>query len=392
MPKVHAGRRRHVRQGPPRPPCRDHARRDQRRPARRRDARAADHLHGDGADDPARHRREPARCRGARPGSRASGSSSPCRSTTGRRARCSSATSRPRRRARRSASARRWRRSPTSRSTCGRRRRAAPGSDGRLRSPEGRRRRNGRPRREGAGRAVGACGTSRNSCSGVLARLDTRPTRRRRSVSLLAPPSLVEFRRASPKPGGGGTEPGCGRSPTLNGRQRRASRSPAGAGRAAADGCVSALAHAGAAALLIVARPAGSRRPRRPADGDDDLPRRRPAGPRSGGMTAIGGRARAGRRAARGAEAARAGPAAGRERRRMTVPAPDAPRRRPGADVKQAPDDARGTTPTRGAEVTRGTAVAETGVRGRASACRPAAARVRIGSTSAISAVRTTSR
>ena len=38
----------------------DLARRDQRRAAGRRDAGAADHLHGDRADDPARHRRETA--------------------------------------------------------------------------------------------------------------------------------------------------------------------------------------------------------------------------------------------------------------------------------------------------------------------------------------------
>jgi TonB family protein len=88
-------------------------------------------------------------------------------------------------------------------------------------------------------------------------------------------------------------------------------------------------------------------------------------GPRSGGLNSIGQRpvqALAPPEAPKRPEpvrppAARAAP--------MTVPAPDAPRRRAGADVKQAPQDARGTTPTRGAEVTRGAAIAETGVRGQ---------------------------
>jgi TonB family protein len=47
----------------------------------------------------------------------------------------------------------------------------------------------------------------------------------------------------------------------------------------------------------------------------------------------------------------------------MTIPERGA-RAVTGADVKQAPPDARGKTPTKGAETSPGTAVAETGVRG----------------------------
>jgi TonB family protein len=50
----------------------------------------------------------------------------------------------------------------------------------------------------------------------------------------------------------------------------------------------------------------------------------------------------------------------------MTVPTPDARRQRAAAstDVKQAPDQARGRTPTRGAQTSAGNAVAVTGARG----------------------------
>jgi TonB family protein len=50
----------------------------------------------------------------------------------------------------------------------------------------------------------------------------------------------------------------------------------------------------------------------------------------------------------------------------MTVPAPNArPARAPRAPVKEAPPDARGTTPTRGAETRPGSTVSDTGVRGQ---------------------------
>ena len=50
----------------------------------------------------------------------------------------------------------------------------------------------------------------------------------------------------------------------------------------------------------------------------------------------------------------------------MTLPEKNAkPQKSPPAPVKQAPDDARGHTPTRGAEARAGTAAAETAVRGQ---------------------------
>lgn len=51
----------------------------------------------------------------------------------------------------------------------------------------------------------------------------------------------------------------------------------------------------------------------------------------------------------------------------MTMPLPNArpSRTTPSAPVKQAPDDARGRTPTRGAQTSEGTAVADTRVRGQ---------------------------
>ena len=108
---------------------------------------------------------------------------------------------------------------------------------------------------------------------------------------------------------------------------------------------------------------------------------RRPAGP--------------GRDAARRAETAGSRPPAGGGGPEMTVPDARNARRRAAAPtaVKQAPDEARGRTPTRGAEVApRARRSPRPARAGRASACRPAAAPgPASSSTSAISAVRTTS-
>ena len=49
----------------------------------------------------------------------------------------------------------------------------------------------------------------------------------------------------------------------------------------------------------------------------------------------------------------------------MTIPKANAPTRRGSTAVTEAPPEARGTTPTKGAETSRGTAVADTGVRGQ---------------------------
>jgi len=89
-------------------------------------------------------------------------------------------------------------------------------------------------------------------------------------------------------------------------------------------------------------------------------------GPRNGGMTSIGGRP----------VQAVAPPEAKREAVRppaaktpeMTMPLPKAVPRKippPSTPIKQAPDEARGRTPTRGAETSAGSAVAETGTRGQ---------------------------
>lgn len=87
-------------------------------------------------------------------------------------------------------------------------------------------------------------------------------------------------------------------------------------------------------------------------------------GPQSGGLTSMGGRpiqTEAPPDAPR--EALRAPAAAAPE---MTVPTPTARPARPSSTaVKQAPDEARGRTPTRGAQAEAGSAVAVTGARGQ---------------------------
>lgn len=90
------------------------------------------------------------------------------------------------------------------------------------------------------------------------------------------------------------------------------------------------------------------------------------AGPEDGGMTQMGGRpvqVAATPEELKRPEAVR--PPAARTPE-MTVPEPSARTTRPSATpVKQAPDEARGRTPTRGAETREGSAIAETGSRGQ---------------------------
>jgi TonB family protein len=83
-------------------------------------------------------------------------------------------------------------------------------------------------------------------------------------------------------------------------------------------------------------------------------------GPRSGGMTPMGGRPVQTTEPAPKPEAVRPPAAKPPE---MTMPNP---RERvvPKSDVKRPPDQARGRTPTRGEQVQEGSAVAETGARG----------------------------
>lgn len=89
-------------------------------------------------------------------------------------------------------------------------------------------------------------------------------------------------------------------------------------------------------------------------------------GPENGGMTRAGGRPVQTEIPPPTAkpEAVRA-PAA--KTPDMTVPLPNAKpvKAAPAATVKQAPDDARGRTPTRGAQVSPGSTVADTGIRGQ---------------------------
>ena len=91
------------------------------------------------------------------------------------------------------------------------------------------------------------------------------------------------------------------------------------------------------------------------------------AGPENGGMTALGGRPvqavtppeEAAKREAPRAPAAKAP--------EMTIPLPNAKTVKPttAPNVKQAPDEARGRTPTKGKETAFGSAIADTGVRGQ---------------------------
>ena len=91
------------------------------------------------------------------------------------------------------------------------------------------------------------------------------------------------------------------------------------------------------------------------------------AGPENGGMTALGGRpvqAVTPPDEAPTREAVRAPVAKTPD---MTLPLPNAKpvKTTPGPPVKQAPDEARGRTPTKGKEPALGSAIADTGVRGQ---------------------------
>lgn len=88
-------------------------------------------------------------------------------------------------------------------------------------------------------------------------------------------------------------------------------------------------------------------------------------GPKNGGLTSIGGRAIQAERpleAPRRPEAIRAPAAKSPE---MTVPDRTARRQRQSAKVEQAPEDARGRTPSRGEKTQAGSTVADTGARGQ---------------------------
>jgi TonB family protein len=90
-------------------------------------------------------------------------------------------------------------------------------------------------------------------------------------------------------------------------------------------------------------------------------------GPRNGGMTALGGRPVQTVTPPETKREAVRPPAA--KTPEMTIPLPTAKPQKtpppPAAPIKQAPEEARGRTPTRGAETAAGSAVAETGARGQ---------------------------
>ena len=139
---------------------------------------------------------------------------------------------------------------------------------------------------------------------------------------------------------------------------------PAGLQRMAA---VSAVAH-GAVLAAILFAPAGWLGGRREAPRvvmTISLGSGTP-GPKNGGMTSIGGRAiqeQAPPDSPKAREEVRPPAAKAPE---MTAPKPGPPLKNANAaPVKQAPDQARGRTPTRGAEPTPGSALVETGARGQ---------------------------
>ncbi|MCU1383386.1 MAG: protein TolA [Acidobacteria bacterium] len=129
---------------------------------------------------------------------------------------------------------------------------------------------------------------------------------------------------------------------------------------------VSVAVHLAVAAALIVARGGlGKRRDVAPTLMTISLSGS--AGPENGGMTALGGRpvqAVTPPEDAAKREAVRA-PAA--KTPEMTVPLPNAKpvKAAPATAVKQAPDEARGRTPTKGKETAFGSAIADTGARGQ---------------------------
>ena len=91
-------------------------------------------------------------------------------------------------------------------------------------------------------------------------------------------------------------------------------------------------------------------------------------GPRNGGFTSIGGRpvqVATPPEEKPKREAIRPPAAKAPEMTLPTKPSAKPTKASTASDVKQAPEEARGRTPTKGAQVTPGTAIAETGVRGQ---------------------------
>lgn len=88
-------------------------------------------------------------------------------------------------------------------------------------------------------------------------------------------------------------------------------------------------------------------------------------GPRNGGMTAVGGRPVQEQRPPEEAPKREAIVQPAAKTPAMTLPQPNVkPTKAAAATVKQAPDEAKGRTPTKGAETSPGTSLAITGARG----------------------------
>ncbi len=88
------------------------------------------------------------------------------------------------------------------------------------------------------------------------------------------------------------------------------------------------------------------------------------AGPLTGGMTSVGGRAVQVQTPPEEAPKREAPRPPAAKTPEMTVPAPGAKTAKASVPVKQAPDEARSRTPTRGADARSGSAIVETGARG----------------------------
>ncbi len=127
---------------------------------------------------------------------------------------------------------------------------------------------------------------------------------------------------------------------------------------------VSLLAHIGLIALVLFAPAHLLTRPAETPKNVMTISLGGTPGPRTGGMTTIGGRPvqeQTPPDATKKPEPMR--PPAARQPE-MTVPT-EKPSKTPPAKARQAPEEARGRTPTRGAQTSAGTAVADTGARGQ---------------------------
>jgi protein TonB len=133
---------------------------------------------------------------------------------------------------------------------------------------------------------------------------------------------------------------------------------PGGLGRMAA---VSTLAHATAVALIVLSPgvwPSSSRLENRNVM-TINLMGGGPRGADTGGFTPAPGRA------IQEVAATKEPPRAPAAKPEMTLPVPGKPPSKVTPSAKKAPDDAKGQTRSRGAELSAGAAVAETGIRGQ---------------------------